>query len=106
MKRTHLFALVLLAGCGSAHDSPDAGSIDRPDASDPVDAAPTVDASLADAARSDAGPPADTATIEFGPHPIGVGEERTVCVVLDAGNDVARQISAIRTHLPAGSRIA
>lgn len=55
-------------------------------------------------ARPDAPvPPTDTVTLSFGPHPLAIGDERTVCIVLDAGNDVERQVRTIRTHLPEGS---
>lgn len=66
--------------------SPDDGS------SGPVDAG--TDAPMTDENR---------ALLGFGPHPISPGEERTVCVTLDAGNATARQVRAIRTHLPQGS---
>jgi hypothetical protein len=42
-------------------------------------------------------------TLSFGPEHLAVGEERTVCIVVDAGNDVARQVRAIHTTLPVGS---
>jgi hypothetical protein len=79
-----LLVCALLAGCGSDAVS-DAG-------------VPPTDAPSA----PDAGP-AEEARLDFGPDPLPVGEERTVCVVLDAGNEVARQVRGLRTHLPAGS---
>ena len=71
----------------------------------PPDAASPDDGSIG---PSDAGTDApvtdeNRATLGFGPHPISPGEERTVCVTLDAGNATARQVRAIRTHLPQGS---
>lgn len=53
---------------------------------------------------SDAGgPPPETLTLEVTPHTLAVGDERTICFVLDAGNDVPRQVRAIRASLPVGS---
>ncbi|MDQ3032671.1 MAG: hypothetical protein M3Y87_09660 [Myxococcota bacterium] len=98
-----------LVACGSdpAAD-PDGGSTPRIDSgTTPIDGGPIgTDAGpvVADSGpRPDGGPNADFATVDFGPHPLAVGQERTVCVVLDAGNEMARQVRAIRTHLPIGS---
>jgi len=96
--RKHLAIGLLssLAACTSEPVGPDASPHDAAmvDAAspDPIDAA--VDAP---------GTTADQITLPFGPHPIAPGEERTVCVTLDAGNATARQVRAIRTHLPQGS---
>lgn len=94
MRRSLLmFALALsLVACGDepALDT-DAGTMDPDGGSD------------ASTPRTDAGPNPDFATIDFGPDPLAVGQERTVCVILAAGNELARQVRAIRTHLPQGS---
>lgn len=103
MRRSLPMTLALvLAACGgdpTVEPGTDAGT--TPD----VDAhTPETDAGPQDSGpRPDAGPNADFATIDFGPHPLAVGAERTVCVILAAGNEVARQVRAIRTHLPVGS---
>lgn len=96
-----LALLLALVGCGSsttrdddAGSSPDAGTAPGTDAGSPgTDAGPPVDA----------GPNPDFATVGFGPDPLAPGQERTVCVIVDAGNELARQVRAIRTHLPIGS---
>ncbi|AKF03628.1 hypothetical protein [Sandaracinus amylolyticus] len=91
-----LAIVIVLFGCGSSRTSG-------------VDGGNQSDAATADSGTvvgTDAGPVdpgAPSATVSFGPHPLGVGDERTVCVILDAGNPVARQVRAIRTHLPQGS---
>lgn len=54
-------------------------------------------------AATDAPTPAETLSLSFGPDRLAVGDERTVCVVLDLGNDVPRQARAIRAALPTGS---
>jgi hypothetical protein len=95
-----LFSIGVLASCEA---SP---SLVEDDAGGGVDAAsPGLDAAGHDApAAPDAWiAPTDRTTITFGPDPLDVGRERTVCVIVDVGNDVARQVSAIRTHLPQGS---
>jgi len=51
----------------------------------------------------DTGPPGESVHLTFGPDPLPLGEERTVCITVDAGNEVARQVRGIRTHLPTGS---
>lgn len=71
----------------------------------PPDAAPRDDGSIG---PTDAGTDApatddDRVMLGFGPDPIASGQERTVCVTLDAGNASPRQVRAIRTHLPQGS---
>lgn len=86
---------LLLAGCPDPAVERDGGVLPGTDA-------PGTDAPGTDAFTPDAGP-VESDTVNFGPDPLAVGEERTVCVVLDAGNDVARQVRAIRTHLPTGS---
>lgn len=86
-------SLLCLAACSSSSPT-DAGA--TPDT--PGRDAPGLDAWTA----PDAGP-VESDTLTFGPDPLPVGAERTVCIVLDAGNDVARQVRAIRTHLPEGS---
>ncbi len=90
-----LLALAL-AGCPESVPGTDGGPLPGTDA--PGTDAPGTDAWTA----PDAGP-VESDTVNFGPDPLPVGAERTVCVVLDAGNDVARQVRAIRTHLPTGS---
>lgn len=97
--------LVLAFGCSPAASDPDAGR--------PEDGARIGDSSVPDDARPPDAPldipldaPAtdeDRATVAFGPHPTGIAVERTVCVVIDAGNSSARQVRAIRTSLPVGS---
>lgn len=67
---------------------------DAPGTDAPGTDAPSVDAPVG---------PIESDTVTFGPDPLAVSEERTVCVVLDAGNDVARQVRAIRTTLGEGS---
>ncbi len=95
-------AVVLaLAGCDTTVVSDDAGS--------PVDAAapPGVDAFTdpPDAAASPDAfiPSADMATLSYGPERLEPGDEQTVCIVLDAGNETERFVRAIRTTLPQGS---
>jgi hypothetical protein len=104
MRRSLPMTLALaLAACGgdpTVDPGTDAGTTPEVDAYVP----PEVDAGPPDSGpRPDAGPNADFATVDFGPHPLAVGQERTVCVILDAGNELARQVRAIRTHLPVGS---
>lgn len=73
-------------GCGGTPADPDGGS-------------PGTDAP----ATVDAGPPGESAHLTFGPDPLPIGAERTVCITVDAGNAVPRQVRGIRTHLPTGS---
>jgi hypothetical protein len=83
-------ALVLaLSSCGDRDLDPDR------DAAVPADGERPI--------GGDGATSGDVATVSFGPHPTAVGLERTVCVVVDAGNAVARQVRAIRTSLPTGS---
>lgn len=88
---------ILASACTSdpAAIAHDAGSDSAaPDAGAP----PPRDAAL-DAPASTA----DSITLPFGPDPIAIGDERTVCVTLDVNNASPRQVRAIRTHLPQGS---
>jgi hypothetical protein len=91
--RALLSFVLFLGACSTSSPGPDTGLPDAPGAD-----VPGVDAWT----PPDAGP-VDSDTLTFGPDPLPVGAERTVCIVLDAGNDVARQVRAIRTHLPEGS---
>lgn len=60
---------------------------------------------------TDAGPPGtdapipleDQLTTGFGPQTLAVGEERTVCVVVELDNTTPRVVRAIRASLPVGS---
>ncbi len=96
--------LLLLATSACAEPPPpapsDAGA--APDAPWVADAGAVADDAAAD---HDAAPEpsVDRATVTFGPEPLAEGAERTVCIVVDAGNEVPRQVSAIRTLLPVGS---
>ncbi len=82
-----VLVLSLVPACGDSPADPDGGTTPG------TDAPP----------GTDAGPPGESARLAFGPDPLAVGAERTVCITLDAGNEVARQVRAIRTHLPTGS---
>lgn len=87
--RTFLVALLCslaCVGCGSTPNDPDGG-------------APGTDTP----ATVDAGPLGESVHLAFGPDPLPLGEERTVCITVDAGNPVPRQVRGIRTHLPTGS---
>lgn len=103
MRNRLLLASLLIVAC----DTP--VSPDTDTGVEPGTDAPAADTSGTDAPGTDAPTPmidggmVESDTVSFGPHPIAPGEERTVCVVIDAGNDVARQVRAIRTNLPAGS---
>ncbi|UJR83898.1 hypothetical protein [Sandaracinus amylolyticus] len=87
------FAIVLvLCACGSSRTS----EVDGGGAPNDSGTVLPNDAGAID-------PDAPSVTVSFGPQALAPGDERTVCVILDAGNPVARQVRAIRTHLPQGS---
>jgi hypothetical protein len=86
-----LSACLALAACGTSPSS------------DPDSGTPPIDTGTTPEIDSGTVSPLDRATVTFGPDPIAVAQERTVCIVVDAGNDVARQVASIRTTLPQGS---
>jgi hypothetical protein len=49
------------------------------------------------------GAPVDTYSVSIGPFDVSPGEEQTMCVIVDAGNDAAGMLRTIRTHLTEGS---
>ncbi|MBN8613528.1 MAG: hypothetical protein J0L92_23235 [Deltaproteobacteria bacterium] len=100
--RLVMLLLFVLAGCGGGASADDAGAA-REDASLP----PGTDVGTLEPdadSRPDAFiPSADQATLTYGPERLEPGDEQTVCIVLDAGNEAARFVRTIRTSLPQGS---
>ena len=86
--RSSLLALILLAACGS-----DPGG-DTPDGPPPADA------------RTDAPPDltvVETRSARIGPLAIPAGEEQTVCIVVDLGNEEPRMIRRVSSTLTEGT---
>jgi len=90
MKRSIVLGLILVvAACGSggAGDD-DAPAIDAPPASIDAPFDPTV---------------VETRQAAIGPFDVPAGEERTMCVVVDLGNQVPRMIRTVRSQLTEGT---
>lgn len=97
-----LVLLLALAACGGEASSDDAGS-GAVDAATNTETDAAVDEPDAVASPDAFIPSADQATLTYGPERLEPGDEQTVCIVLDAGNEAARFVRAIRTTLPQGS---
>src|SRR5688572_32056078 len=88
--------LVCIAACngGGGGGGDDDGTVDAPstviDAPRPIDAPP--DPSVVETRR-----------VAIGPIDVAPGAERTVCVVMDLGNDVPRMIRTVHSELTAGT---
>lgn len=102
--------VVQLAGCGDdPHVEADAAALDALSVGEdtgriePIDAAqPPLDVPVLPDPDAFA-PAGEELSLAYGPERLTVGQEQTMCIVLDAGNDVARFVRAIRTTLPQGS---
>lgn len=97
-----LAILLGLAGCGESARTDDAGASSE-DSATPSENDAAVIADDAAASPDAFIPSADRATVSYGPERLEPGEEQTVCIVVDAGNEAERYVRAIRTTLPRGS---
>jgi hypothetical protein len=79
----------------------DAPGLDAPMLDDGGLDAPVLEDGGLDDAMADAGAPT-TASFDFSSS-VPAGIERTLCIVVDAGNDVARQVRSIRSTLSASA---
>ena len=97
-------ALALLCACSSSNTAPDGGTPPPPPPGDaavpPADTGPGRDTGTPPA---DAGPTPELLSLDIGPISANPGEEDTVCIVLDLGNEGPVRITGIDTHIRSSS---
>jgi hypothetical protein len=85
--RVAVMTMFVLAACGGGQAGVDGGG---PDAANVIDA--PIDPSVVETRR-----------VAIGPIDVAPGEEQTVCIVADLGNDVPRMIRSVRSALTPGT---